>query len=473
MKKIDLLLLLLGFWTIDLSAQTLEQAQQWYANKEYEKAAPFFEKQAKSQPANGNYQLQYGVCCLESGRAEEAVAYLEAAVKRRVPTGQLYLAQAYDQLYRYEEAIETYEAYIEAAKKKRQPTEEAEQLLEKSKSNFRQLKGVEEVCVIDSFVVDKARFLQAYKISKESGSLHTYSDYFKTDAAHPGTLYEIELGTKRYYSEPNKQGALNIFSMSRLADEWSKGVPLPESVNASGDTNYPFVLTDGITLYYANNGAGSMGGYDIFVTRYNTGTNTYLTPENVGMPFNSPYNDYMYVLDEYRNLGWFASDRFQPEGKVCIYVFIPNRSKKSYNYESMPPGQVIALARLQSLKATWNDPNEVKQAQQRLQEAIAYKPEEQQAVDFSFVIDDQRIYHHMDDFRSNQAKEQFQQYQRMERELGQQLLKLDRQRQAYARADQAEQLRLAPAILDLEKRVRQMWFERDEQAIRVRSLEKK
>ena len=44
-------------------------------------------------------------------------------------------------------------------------------------------------------------------------------------------------------------------------------------------------------------------GYDIFVTRYNTNTYSYLMPENVGMPFNSPYNDYMSVsythLDSY------------------------------------------------------------------------------------------------------------------------------------------------------------------------------
>ena len=39
------------------------------------------------------------------------------------------------------------------------------------------------------------------------------------------------------------------------------------------------------------------------------------------MPFNSPYNDYMYVIDEYNNLGWFASDRYQPEGKgMCICI---------------------------------------------------------------------------------------------------------------------------------------------------------
>lgn len=95
-----------------------------------------------------------------------------------------------------------------------------------------------------------------------------------------------------------------------------------------------------------------MSGYDIFVTRYNTNTDTYLVPENVGMPFNSPYNDYMYVIDEYNNLGWFASDRFQPEGKICIYVFIPNTSKQTYNYEAMEQQEIIRLAQIHSLKET-------------------------------------------------------------------------------------------------------------------------
>jgi hypothetical protein len=39
------------------------------------------------------------------------------------------------------------------------------------------------------------------------------------------------------------------------------------------------VLTDGITIYYASDNENSMGGYDIFVTRYNTGTDTFLNPE--------------------------------------------------------------------------------------------------------------------------------------------------------------------------------------------------
>ena len=61
------------------------------------------------------------------------------------------------------------------------------------------------------------------------------------------------------------------------------------------------------------------------------------------------------VIDEFNDLGWFASDRYQPEGKVCIYVFIPNSSKQVYNYEGMDPDKMISLAQLHSIKDTWTD----------------------------------------------------------------------------------------------------------------------
>ena len=142
------------------------------------------------------------------------------------------------------------------------------------------------------------------------------------------------------------------------------------------------------------------GGYDIFVTRYNTNTDSYLMPENVGMPFNSPYNDYMYVIDEFNDLGWFASDRYQPEGKVCIYVFIPNSSKQVYNYEGMDPDKMISLAQLHSIKDTWTDTDAVKGARERLWTAANAKPRTTKKHDFQFIIDDHSTYYQLDDFRS-------------------------------------------------------------------------
>lgn len=471
MKGKYILFLFCSLFLGEVSAQTLEQARTLFTKGDYEKAKPVFRKYAKSQPSNGNYNYWYGVCCLKTGEAEEAVKPLEMAVKKRIASGQLYLGQAYNETYRFEEAVECFEEYIADLKKRKRPTEEAEGLLEKSKADLRMLKGVEDVCIIDSFVVDKATFLNAYKISEESGKLFTFNEFFQTEGAHEGTVYETEIGNKIYYSEKGERGNLDIFSKNKLLNEWSNGRPLPGSINASGNANYPYVMSDGITIYYASDGEG-LGGYDIFVTRNNTNSDTYLVPENVGMPFNSPYNDYMYVIDEYNNLGWFASDRFQPEGKVCIYVFIPNHSKQTYNYEAMEQKQIIRLAQIHSLKETWKDKQAVSEALQRLEAAISHKPKERRVVDFEFVIDDNTTYYLMNDFKSAKAKQLFQRYQQMEKDYQQQEEKLKSLRQQYSTSNKQGKDRMAPAILDLEKRVLQMSGELDALEVNVRNAEK-
>ena len=472
MKKKYILFFLFGFLSMTISAQTLAEAKALYEKKEYEKAKTAFKKFVKTQPANGNYNLWYGVCCLETGEAPEALKHLETAVKKRIPGGQLHLARAYNDLYRFEDAVKTYEAYIADLSKRQRPTQEAEKLLEKSRNNLRMLKGVEEVCFVDSFVVDKKNFLEAYKLSNESGKLFMYNTYFKDSGKQGGTVYETELGNKVYYGELQADSTLSILSRNKLLDTWSNGNPLPGSINEGMNANYPYVLTDGITIYYASDGPNSMGGYDIFVTRYNTNTGSYLAPENIGMPFNSLYNDYMYVVDEFNNLGWFASDRYQPENKVCIYVFIPNVSKQVYNYEAMEPDKLIALAQLHSIKDTWTDTNAVKTAQERLQKTAFEKPEATPKHDFELIIDDYTTYYRSDDFRSPQAKALYDRYSQLERSYKQQQEKLEKMRSEYSDAPKEKKAGMSAAILDLERRVQQLSAELEQTIVKVRNTEK-
>ena len=327
---ITLLLTLLALPMVPAAAQTLAQAQAMFKEGRYAEAKPVFEKYVKRVPGNGNYNLWYGACCLRTGEAGKAVRHLEVAVRKRIPSGQLWLGQAYDAVYRYEDAISTFDDYISDLRRRRRSTEEADSLMALFRAHLRMLRGVERVCVVDSFVVDKARFLEAYRLTPQAGHLYPYAEYFPESEREGTSVYENELGDKTFYSEADEAGVQQLRTSTLLGDGWSKGMPLAGDFPGTQDTAYPYLLSDGITLYYASRGAESLGGYDIFVTRYNTNTDAYLRPDNIGMPFNSPANDYMYVVDEYANLGWFASDRHQPADSVCIYVFIPNASKQVY-----------------------------------------------------------------------------------------------------------------------------------------------
>ena len=451
--------------------QNLSVARQWYAAGDYAKAKPVFERYVGSHPSNGNYNLWYGVCCLRTGNAELAVKPLEMAVKKRVPSGQLYLAQAYHALYRYADAIQVYEDYIAELKRRRRSTQLADSLLGESRKGLSFIRGVERVCIIDSMVMDKDSFLLAYDLSPESGRLNDVRSYGQTGKKMVGSIYKTELGDRIFYSAMREEEILGIWTCNKLGDGWSKPHLLPSNINGQNDVCYPYVMPDGVTLYFSAKGPASLGGYDIFVTRYNADTNTYLEPQNIGMPFNSPANDYLYVVDEFNHIGWFATDRNQPKGKVCVYAFIPNQMKQVYDYESSDPLEIARLASLHAIRDTWTDKDAVKDALARLEAAREENPEDEQKNDFDFVIDDERTYHFLSDFRSEGAKNLMVQYMQVRKNYRRSLVELNDLRNEYQKADDSGKSELTPAIIDLERRLEQLYSQQNQMAKEVRQKE--
>lgn len=439
--------------TGSIAAQSLEQAKQLFLKGEFEQAKPAFQRLVKQAPSNANYNYWYGACCYETGEKKEAQPYLEKSAARRVIDAYRYLGKLYYDMYRFDDAVDNYEQHIEWLEKKKRPTEAAEAELEQVKLAARMIKGVENVAVIDSFVVDKNEFLKAYKLSKESGALYH-------DPAIAGTAYVVEMDNKVIYGDKDAEGKMQLYSRIRLLDGWSEPEPLT-SLNEQGNVDYPFLMSDGITLYYASDGEGTLGGYDIFVTRYDSEDGSYLRPDNIGMPFNSPANDYMYAIDDFNHIGWFASDRYQPEGKVCIYVFVPNDSKEVYDYENTDGQTLVDAASLRSIRTTWTDEDKVRAGKQRLAAVMYAQTSEQRQEDFTLAIDDSAVYHTLNDFRSAEARKLYQQRVQKQKDYDNLKKDLDAKREQYARGNDAQKKSLAPAILELEKRTEQLLKEMD------------
>lgn len=430
--------------------QTLQQAKDWFLEGEFAKAKPVFQKLVKQAPSNANYNFWYGACCYETGAREEALPYLQMSAKRRVINAYLYVARLYNDMYRFEDAMENLELYISMREKKKEDPILGEEEMERSRLGDRMLKGTEKVVVVDSFVVDKDQFLTAFKLGSQAGTVSMNEDGVTTS-------YTNEMDDKKIITQASGDGTA-LYSSIRLIDRWSTPEPLKGGITEEGtDLNYPFVASDGITLYYAAKGKESLGGYDIFVTRYDSESNSYFRPDNMGMPFNSPYNDYMYAIDDVHNLGWFASDRFQPESKVCVYVFVPNESKETYDYENTDLQAIIADASLRSISSTWTDKDKLRLGKQQLAQ-VKYAGEEQQRSkgDFRFVINDTHIYHTLEDFRSGEAREMFQQYRQTGKDLAELETSLDKLRTDYSKSNADGKAQLAPGILDKEKRVKEM-----------------
>ena len=313
-------------------------------------------------------------------------------------------------LYRFEEASTALQTLINQAAKKNEPTEELEQKAEKIRIGANMLSATAEVVFVDSFVVDKSNILSVLKLDKSNGSLDYWKNIFELNQGigkdvQITTTYINDFKDKLFYCYPDSTGHTTLFCRYMIDSKWSA----PEALGIGDDESdeaYPFVLSDGLTLYYSSLNTGNLGGYDIYVTRYNTDTGEYLKPENLGMPYNSLYNDYLMAIDEANNLGWLVSDRFQPEGKVCIYLFIPNETRNVYAMDTKD-GQLCRLAMIHDIAASQHESkNDVIAAKQRYKDMLAsLQKNSDLRMDFTFHVYNGIVYHSLDEFKSTKARQ--------------------------------------------------------------------
>ena len=348
--------------------------------------------------------------------------------------------------YDFSLAEEILEHQIADLTKKKQPTIQEETMLEAARKSQIKLHATEQVTFIDSVVLPKKLVLQQIKLSEECGSILNYADFFRS-GKNDCTLFRNELGNRIVYSEPNQKGHLRLKEKSLIGGEWSmenqlKGLNEEEEDNL----NFPFVQTDGITMYYAAECEESIGGYDIFMTRYDADSQQFLAPENVGMPFNSPANDYLLVIDEYQQLGWFVTDRSQPVDTVCLYTFIPTETRRIYNEQELGAKKLAAMARISSIKDTWKDMNAVNSAKKRLADARKGTKNEAKNRDFTFVINDFRTYYTLSDFKDPLAQQKAKIWLETQKEYDAKAKELASLRAKYAAMNEVQRVQIAAQI---------------------------
>lgn len=323
-------------------------------------------------------------------------------------------------------------------------------------TNMREM--TQQIVIIDSIVMDKNQFLSAFRLSSETGSVTTCQEFFGKPVK--GYLFRNEMGNKIYFSMPDDSLRQQLFTSDKLGEEWSKAQPLQGISEGISEASYPFMLADGITFYFAGKGEESIGGYDIFLTRYDSHSGSFLKPENIGMPFNSEANDYMFAIDELNQIGYFVSDRRQPEGQVCVYIFIPSDSRKTYDSSMYTEQQIRDFADITRIADTWGDGQLRKNALMRLEAINAQKPtaEVQQTTDNQqvIIINDHLTYSKASDFRSQKAAMLYKQLISARKQLDMLESELSKSRDYFAKASDSERTSLRKEILSAEKELLQL-----------------
>ena len=310
----------------------------------------------------------------------------------------------------------------------------------------------QKVMFIDSVVVSKSKLLSSLNIPDEAGSIQAYNKFFNTTDQPNSIVYLNQLRNKCVFSKFT-DGGWDLYSKEMIGEKWSNAVPLKglDILGDDVDINWPFLLSDGITLYFAAKGVESIGGFDIFMTRYDETTQSYLKPENIGMPFNSIDNDYFFIVDEYDGIGWFATDRNQPEGKVCIYSFIYNDVRENYVVDEYTPEQLRQLSEIHSISQTWTSNQARLDALEQLTAVYKRKFTQKKKNDFEFVINDELTYTTLTDFRSVEAAEMYVNLNELLRKKNKLDSSIERARVAYPTARQAQSEQYKQQLLAAEK----------------------
>lgn len=450
-------------------AQSRAVMRKMFNDGKYEEAKPIFEKLLKANPRNSEYSYWYAACCLETNDTVDVRELLEFAVSRKITNAHRYLGDYHYGKMNYPEAVECYENFIDLTK-----DDSLRSLFQKKLNSAMQLERMVnncyKVCVVDSVVVDKEKFLSVYRMGRDVGKISLCADFFGDDSLE-GYAYSTERGMDVFFSDKDDYDApAKLYMNSKAGDEWGRPVSL-KGFDTNGNDDYPFMLSDGVTLYFASDGDASIGGYDIFVSRLDTESGRFLRPDNMGMPFNSIANDYMMAINEVANIGWFASDRNQPEGKVCVYIFVPNPDRTKYDADRLGYNRMLALATISSISDTWADEALLRKARQQLT-LLAYADDDEVDSDAAvFVIDDTREYRSENEFRSPKARELFVKWKNSCAKYKKDVELLEGKREEYASSPRARKSAMREDILALEARLEKEYGELVSMEREIRRME--
>ena len=245
-----------------------------------------------------------------------------------------------DSLVRHGEALHMDYRFDEAC----QAFEEAAALLEGNAADSLLVESVAEKLLLSENGLNMADFVYSpavidrTKFSVEDFFLYyplrdmswrQVPDQLDSSAFHPFSkaLYAPSGSDRIIYSAEDAAGIRNLFVTELQDTLWTYPSMLNESLTSFSDEIYPMLSPDGKSLYFSSDGLYGVGGYDLYVSRWDEEMKDWSEPVNMGFPYSSPYDDFLYVSDDEEGHVFFASNRDCSADSVWVYVL---------EYDNMP-----------------------------------------------------------------------------------------------------------------------------------------
>lgn len=317
----------------------------------YKEAYPYFREMQRIYPKEPSYNYYLGRCLLFLDKNPlSSIKYLRFASTNEVSEDvYYYLGLAYIKNYQFEKAIKNLQWFNKRASKKQLKELDVQNYLAMAQNGLYLVKYIKKPGVYSKELRPKDDFFKYYDVEYFKGHFVDRDDYLasrlpavqagqtglnlkKDSIADNSLIYvpqRIVNNEVIYYSGKNeKRGDYDIFMITHLNDSTlSEPKNLGEVINTPFDEDYPYLHSDGVTLYFASKGHYSMGGYDLYRSTWSWDTQEWSEPENLDFPINSPYNDILFVASPNKKTAFFASDRETTEYNLMVYELKLNNSE--------------------------------------------------------------------------------------------------------------------------------------------------
>lgn len=251
-------------------------------------------------------------------------------------------------LYRFDDALELFDQALEVAHDREIQdtvllnTISAKLLLAENGSNMSRFVRKPVVVGRQMFPLDE--FFLHYPL--ENKSWRKLPNQLDADASHKlvRSLYAPDWNDVHYYSAEDENGVRSIFVTELQDTLWSVPAKVDAVSTAVANEIYPMLSPDGKTLYFSSDGLYGLGGYDIYYSIWDEAEGCWSMPQNMGMPFSSPADDFLFVDSEDEKYSLFASTRDCPKDSVWVYVIERERLPVHFPVDS--PEELMTLSLL-------------------------------------------------------------------------------------------------------------------------------
>lgn len=161
-----------------------------------------------------------------------------------------------------------------------------------------------------------------YTCSKKSGVFVKYVPFpenINKKIEHSASI-SADGNTLLFVRGDDRESQTDIFICRKLPNgNWSEPYKLGEEINTPYYEDFPYLSTDGVTLYFSSEGHNTMGGFDLFKSTWNPEENTWTKAENLGYPVNTTDDDRSISLTPDNRIGYISALRPGGQGDLDIY----------------------------------------------------------------------------------------------------------------------------------------------------------